>query len=244
MTESNPRAVERIAAFTASARPGQLTNDIRRLFKRNILDSLGCAIVAQPGQPFQALREQFEEYRAPGRCTLIGGGNTSADQAALFNSALVRYVDLLDSYMAPGGLCHPSDNFGTVLAAAEQAGASGEDFMLGLAIAYEIQCRFSAAVPVMAKGFNHATQLAISAAASAGKLLGLTAVEIANAIAIATVDNISLACVHAEPVSQWKGFSPGMTGMRAIYLARDRQPDCAEEILLAHSWPARAGGCA
>jgi 2-methylcitrate dehydratase len=121
--------------------------------------------------------------------------------------------------MAPGGLCHPSDNFGTVLAAAEQAGASGEEFMLALALAYEIQCRFSAAVPVMAKGFNHATQLAISTAASAGRLLGLSASEIANAIAIATADNISLACVHAEPVSQWKGFSPGMTGMRAIYAA-------------------------
>src|ERR1700722_18230363 len=179
-------AVERIAAFAASARPEHLTNDIRRLYKRNILDSLGCAIAAMPGQPFHALREQFEEYRAPGRCTLIGGGKTSADQAALFNSGLVRYVDLLDSYMAPGGLCHPSDNFGTVLAAAEQAGASGEEFIVALAVAYEIQCRFSAAVPVMAKGFNHATQLAISAAASAAKLLGLPAVEIANAIAIAT----------------------------------------------------------
>ena len=33
------------------------------------------------------------------------------------------------------------------------------------------------------------------------------------------VDNVSLACVHVEPVSQWKGFSPGMTGMRAIYSA-------------------------
>ena len=61
----------------------------------------------------------MEEYRAPGRCTLIGGGKTSPDQAALFNSALVRYVDLLDSYMAQGGLCHPSDDFGTILAAAE-----------------------------------------------------------------------------------------------------------------------------
>ena len=220
MTESNPRAgVERIAAFAAAARPEQLPNETRQLFKRNILDSLGCAIAALPGQPFQALREQFEEYRAPGRCTLIGGGKTSADQAALFNCGLVRYVDLLDSYMARGGLCHPSDNFGTVLAAAEQAGASGEEFLLALAVAYEIQCRLSAAVPVMAKGFNHATQLAISAAASAGKLLGLSAGEFANAIAIATVDNISLACVHAEPVSQWKGFSPGMTGMRAIYAA-------------------------
>jgi 2-methylcitrate dehydratase len=212
-------AVEQIAVFADSARPEHLRSDARQLFKRNILDSLGCAIAGLQGRPFHALREQFEEYRTPGRCTLIGGGKTSADQAALFNSSLVRYVDLLDSYMAIGGLCHPSDNFGTILAAAEQADASGEEFMLALAVAYEIQCRFTAAIPVMAKGFNHATQLAISTAAGAGKLFGLSADEIANAIAIATVDNISLACVHAEPVSQWKGFSPGMTGMRSVYAA-------------------------
>lgn len=212
-------AVEQIAAFAAAARPEHLKSEIRQLFRRNILDSLGCAIAGLRGRPFQALREQLEEYRAPGRCTLIGGGRTSPDQAAFFNSGLVRYVDLLDSYMAIGGLCHPSDNFGTILAAAEQAGASGEEFMLALAVAYEIQCRFTAAVPVMAKGFNHATQLAISASAGAGKLFGLSAGEIANAITIATVDNVSLACVHAEPVSHWKGFSPGMTGMRAVYAA-------------------------
>jgi len=212
-------AVERIAAFAASARSEHLKPDARRLFKRNILDSIGCAIAGLQGKPFQALREQFKEYRSPSNCTLIGGGKASADHAALFNSSLVRYVDLLDSYMASGGLCHPSDNFGTILAAAEQVGASGEEFMLALAVAYEIQCRFTAAVPVMAKGFNHATQLAISAAAGAGKLFGLSAGEIANAISIATVDNVSLACVHAEPVSQWKGFSPGMTGMRAVYAA-------------------------
>ncbi|MBV8925178.1 MAG: MmgE/PrpD family protein [Bradyrhizobium sp.] len=150
---------------------------------------------------------------------MIGGGKTAPDQAALYNSGLVRYVDLLDSYMSPGGLCHPSDNFGAILAAAEHVKASGEDFMLALAVAYEIQCRFTAVVPVMAKGFNHAIQLAISSAAGAGKLFGLTGDQIANAISIATVDNISLTCVHVEPVSQWKGFSPGMTGMRAVYAA-------------------------
>ena len=63
-------------------------------------------------------------------------GKTSADQAALFNSGLVRYLDLLDSYMSAGGLCHPSDNFGTILAAAEHVGASGEQFMLALALSY------------------------------------------------------------------------------------------------------------
>jgi 2-methylcitrate dehydratase len=212
-------AVERIAAFAARARPEHLTPEVRQLFKRNILDSVGCAIAAQPGRPFQALREQFEEYRAPGQCTLIGGGKTSPDQATLYNSGLVRYLDLLDSYMSNGGLCHPSENLAPALAAAEHTGVSGEEFMLALAVGYEIQCRFTTAVPVMAKGFNHAIQLAISTAAAAGKLFGLSAGEIANAIAIATVDNISLTCVHVEPVSQWKGFSPGMTSMRAVYAA-------------------------
>ena len=37
-------AVERTAAFAAAARSERLTTDIRQLFKRNILDSLGCAI--------------------------------------------------------------------------------------------------------------------------------------------------------------------------------------------------------
>src|SRR6201995_72973 len=216
---TTPSTVNAIAGFADRASARALKTDARMLYKRNILDSLGCAISALPGAPFAALREQFAEYRSGGSCTLIGGGSTAPDQAALYNSGLVLSVDLLDSYMSPGGLCHPSDNFGAILAAAEHAKASGEDFMLALAVAYEIQCRITAVVPVMAKGFNHAIQLAISAAAGAGKLFGLTDEQIAHAISIATVDNISLTCVHVEPVSQWKGFSPGMTGMRAVYSA-------------------------
>lgn len=212
-------AVERIGRFANLASSRDLTPPTRHLLKRNILDSLGCAIAALPGKPFGALREQFDEYGSGGRCSLLGGGSTSPDQAALYNSALVRYVDLLDSYMSPGGLCHPSDNFGAVLAAAEHASADGEAFMLALAVAYEIGCRITAVVPVMAKGFNHAIQLAVSSAAASGKLLGLDAQQLSHAIAIATVDNISLSCVHSEPVSYWKGFSPGITCMRAIYSA-------------------------
>lgn len=64
-------AVGRIASFAAAARPHSLTSEIRQLYKRNILDSLGSGVAALPGAPFTALRELFEEYRAPGRCTLI-----------------------------------------------------------------------------------------------------------------------------------------------------------------------------
>jgi 2-methylcitrate dehydratase len=69
----------------------------------------------------------------------------------------------------------------------------------------------------MARGLNHALQLAMSVAAGSAKLLGLSAGQTANAIAAAAADNVSLATVHAEPVSNWKGISPASTGMRAVY---------------------------
>ncbi len=109
---NEPTTVQRIGKFARDAHAEHLSAESQRLLKRNILDSLGCAIAALPGKPFEALRGQFEEYKgAGGSCSLIGGGKTSPDQAALYNAGLVRYVDLLDSYMSPGGLCHPSDNF-------------------------------------------------------------------------------------------------------------------------------------
>ncbi len=179
-------AFERIAAFVLAARPKHLMPNFRQLFKRNFLDSAGFTSAALPSELFHALREQFEEYRAPGRWTLIGGGETSADHAVLISLGLMRYVDLLNSYIPADGLCHPSDNLGAVVAAAEQVVACGEEIIFALAVTYEIQFRFTAAVSVTAKGFNHATRLAISAAASAGELFRLCAGEIANAIAIAT----------------------------------------------------------
>ena len=185
--------------------------------KRNVLDSIACAVGALDGELIGPIRAHAEQFSGRPTATFIGGGRASVDQAAFFNAVLVRYPDLLDTFLTPGGLCHPADNFGAILAVAEHVDASGADFLLALALAYEIQCRFSAQVPVMARGLNHALQLAMSAAAGSAKLLGLDSTRTAAAIAASTVDNVSLAAVHAEPVSNWKGISPAITGMRAVY---------------------------
>ncbi|WP_242453616.1 MmgE/PrpD family protein [Mycolicibacterium sp. P9-64] len=213
--ERTRRTVEALAEWVVRSTTSDMGASAPTLMRRNVLDSLGCAIAALDGETVQAVRDNIAEYGGP--ATLIGGGRTSIDQATLFNSVAVRYVDLLDTYLTPGGLCHPADNFGAILAVAESAGATGDEFLLALAVAYEVQCRFSAAVPVMARGLNHALQLAISVAAGAAKLLDLTAAQTANAIAVAAADNVSLAAIHSEPVSNWKGISPGITAQRAVY---------------------------
>ncbi len=210
-------AVEGLAEFVIGSSAADLPEDAAILLRRNVLDSLGCAIAALDGDTVRSVRDQVEFVGGQQRASLIGGGMSSVDQVALFNSVAVRYLDLLDTYLTPGGLCHPADNFGAILAVAESAGVDGGDFLLALAVAYEVHCRFSASVPVMAHGLNHALQLAISVAAGTAKLLGLTVAQTANAIAIAAADNVSLAAIHSEPVSNWKGISPGITAQRAVY---------------------------
>jgi 2-methylcitrate dehydratase len=214
---SSDYAVGTLAEFVVAANWSDLPHDAAILFRRNVLDSLGDAIAALDGETVRVVRQQIESVGGQPHASLIGGGQSTTDQAALFNSVAVRYVDLLDTYLTPGGLCHPADNFGAMLSVAESEGSSGAEFLLALAVAYEVQCRFSASVPVMARGLNHALQLAISVAAGAAKLMHLTADQTANAIAIAAADNVSLAAIHSEPVSNWKGISPGITAQRAVY---------------------------
>ena len=209
--------VDDLAAFVVDAGPADLTGRSRAMLKRNVLDSIACALGSLDGELIATIREQAEEFSGRPTATLVGGGRASVDQAAFFNAVLVRYPDLLDTYLTVGGLCHPADNFGAILAVAEHVNASGADFLLALAVAYEVQCRFSAQVPVMARGLNHALQLAMSVAAGSARLLGLDAGQTANAIAASAADNVSLAAVHTEPVAHWKGISPAITGMRAVY---------------------------
>ena len=215
MNRSDRHVVDDLGRFVAAADMSHVSEGARRSLKRNVLDTLGCAIAAD-GEVITAILEHVESVGAAPAATLIGGGCTSVEQATLLNSVRVRYLDLLDTYLAPGGLCHPADNFAAMLAVAEQRRASGEEFLLALALAYEIQCRFSARVPVMARGLNHALQLALSVAAGSARLLGLDAEPAAHAIAIAAADNVSLSVIHSEPVSNWKGISPGITAQRAV----------------------------
>lgn len=218
MTDPSPTfAVDRLADFVIGAGQSDLREPARATLKRNVLDSIACAIGALDGELIPAIRAHAEQFSGRPTATFVGGGRASVDQAAFFNAVLVRYPDLLDTYLTSGGLCHPADNFGAVFAVAEHVDATGADFLLALAVAYEVQCRFSARVPVMGRGLNHALQLAISSAAGSAKLLDLDASRTADAIAASAVDNVSLAAVHTEPVSTWKGISPAITGMRAVY---------------------------
>ena len=136
---------------------------------------------------------------------------------------LVRYVDFMDNFLAPTETCHTADNFGVALTAAELAGGSGRDLMLGVALGYTVQSRLVDHGNFMTRGFDHTAQLAFSHNAAAGRLLGMTEAQIANAIAMAASSDASFAVIRAKPLSQWKGLASAQSAlgaMNALFLAR------------------------
>src|SRR5207249_6722792 len=137
--------VEQLAGFIVNASFTDISGFAVRELKTRVLDALACALGALDNELIQMLKEQVEDFGGRNQCTLIGGGKTAPDRAAFLNCALVRYLDFNDSYLAKGETCHPSDNLGAVLAASEYANISGRDFLMALALAYQIQCRLSEA---------------------------------------------------------------------------------------------------
>jgi 2-methylcitrate dehydratase len=214
--------VERLARFVVASSWADLSDPAREALKLRVLDTLGCALGALGSPPVRAVRAEVDEFGGRRLCALIGGGRSAPDRAALYNGALVRYLDFNDSYFAPGETCHPSDNFAPVLAAAEYAGASGRELLTALAVAYQVQCRLSDEAPVRSRGFDHTTQGAYAAAAGVAKALRLGEAETANAVAIAGTALNALRVTRTGALSQWKGLAypfVGFGAVQAVFLA-------------------------
>src|ERR1700683_4977540 len=215
--------VEALAKYAARAGFADLSQESRRQLPIHILDSLGCCIAALGAGPVQACREQVAEFGGSGPCALTGGGQANPIYAAFWHTALVRYLDFMDNFLAPTETCHTADNFGVALTITDYVGGSGRDLMLGVALGYTVQSRFVDHANFMSSGFDHTSQLAFSHNAAAGRLLGLSEQQIANAIAMAAVSDASFAVVRAKPLSQWKGLASAQSAlgsMNALFLAR------------------------
>ena len=214
--------VQHLAEFVTRAEFGSISPESLEQLKIRLLDTLGVAIGALDAEPIVAIRGLIEDLGGTPTATLIGGGRTSPERAAFFNSAASRYLDFMDSYLAKGETNHPSDNLGAVLAAAESVGASGAELLTAFAVAYQVHTRLSDVAPVRDRGFDHTTQGAFAAAAGASRGLGLSAEQTAHATAIAGTANVALRVTRTGNLSHWKGLAyPHVSkeGMFAALLA-------------------------
>ncbi|SEL53178.1 2-methylcitrate dehydratase [Chitinophaga rupis] len=215
---------EKIARFALQSAYSHLSNDIRDQLKKHLLDSIGSMLYSLKAPTVQKLLRQTAGLQQNGACQVPVIGHTAVDRAAQLYTLLIRYPDFMDNFMGKEATCHPSDNIGALLAAAQIAGANGRDLLTTMAVAYQLECTLIEQMPLMAKGIDHTALLAMSVTAALGKMFSLTEEQTAHAIGIAGSTFNTTVTTRASYTYEWKGFASSLVALgctNIILLAKE-----------------------
>jgi 2-methylcitrate dehydratase PrpD len=163
--------------------------------RQRLLDVVGISVAALGTGPADVVHALAGRWGGAPTATAIGlDQQVPAPSAALVNGTLAHALDFDDTHVP--SILHPSASIvPAALAAAEEAGASGQTLLAAIAVGNEIAIRLGNAGydpainnSVFFERGLHATSIcgALGAAAAAGVALGLDAQQIAHAMAIAS----------------------------------------------------------
>src|SRR6266516_4578221 len=153
---------EQLAEYAVGLKFEELPAPVVHEVKRRVIDSIGCALGAWEAEPCVIARRVASRFFAERGATLLG----TPDWAPFANGCLVRYLDFNDTYLSKEP-AHPSDNISAALAVAEAEHAGGREFIVAIALAYEVQCRLCDTASLRARGWDHVTYGAFSTALAA-----------------------------------------------------------------------------
>lgn len=196
--------------------------DSAKLF---LYDSFGCALGGSLQHDVQIFLEHARAMGGAETCTVFGSGfRTDPVTAAMLNALCIRAMDYNDIYWKADP-SHPSDIIPAALSACEELGLSGKDLILGTVIGHEVEMRLAefGNPGVREYGWHHATLTCIASPIVAGRLYGLSAEEIQQAIGIAASPSMSLGAVTAGKLTNMKNTVDPMStraGVEAALLAK------------------------
>ncbi len=189
--------------------------------KMFLYDSFGCALGGSKTVDFHILEETFREIGGRGECSVIGSNlKTDVRSASLLNGLAIRALDYNDVYWKQDP-SHPSDLLPAAFCVGERENRSGKDLILAIVIAYELEMRImEAAFPgVRELGLHHATLTQFVSPVVAGKMLGMNAEQITNAIGICGSHNTTLGAVTAGTLTMMKNTVDPMATEAGVFAA-------------------------
>ncbi|MFH0768666.1 MAG: MmgE/PrpD family protein [Chloroflexota bacterium] len=214
----------KIAEYAVGFDYTSLPQEVVHATKRALLDTVGCAIGGYASDASRIFQSLVGELGKSDDSTIIGSGiKTDCLNATMANGIMVRYLDYMDQISIPVGqwyvYTHPGEVIPSVLAVGERQHSSGKEILAAIVLGYELLARFSEAntiIPMSKKGWNSDTAGAYVVPAVAGKLLGLDAEQIENAIGISGCHGMILGILDtaAEEFSMTKN-------LRFPFTARD-----------------------
>lgn len=212
--------LDAVVGYLTTLGATELPDKVIHACKRVVLDSIGCAYGAIDSPSVEFVLKAASHWHAPGGTHVFGQSATyPPDMAAFVNGTMIRYLDFNDTYISSGGAGHPSDYLAAVIAACEVVGSDGASCIRGLVAAYEVFCRLTDAFALGIGTWDHVYLGAIAAAGGAGVAMNLSPDELANAVAIAAVGNVSLHQLRAGTISAWKGSASGNACRNGLFAA-------------------------
>ena len=210
---------EHLSSYALSLDYADLPPDTVHETKRRIIDALGCAMGGYSSEPARLSRDMASTISSTFPSTVLGSGHcTSPEMAAFANSVMVRYLDCNDTFVSPGA-GHPSDMTPAVLAVADPLHASGKEVIAGTVLAYEVYGRFADQVSSGEKGWDQGIFVVVGSVCAAGKILGLTAHQMAHAVSLAVVPNLPLSQTRVGELSMWKGCATAAATRSGVFAA-------------------------
>ena len=202
---------EKLARYATSLRYEDLPEEVIRIAKRTILDTLGCAFGGYSAGPSKIAMKLASDVNSkqPGTI-LLSGIKTSPELAVFANGVMIRYLDFNDAYVSQmNGAGHPSDTIATLLTAGELGQRSGRDLITATVLAYEVYCKIGDVFDYLGHGIDHTTVTGVGAVVGAGKLFGLTPEEIGG--------NTATRQGRADTLSNWKAYAAADACRKAIF---------------------------
>src|SRR5215472_16531819 len=148
---------EKLARYATSLRYEDLPEDVIRIAKRTILDTLGCAFGGYSAGPSKIAMKLASDVNSkqPGTI-LLSGIKTSPELAVFANGVMIRYLDFNDAYVSQmNGAGHPSDTIAALLTAGELSQRSGRDLITATVLAYEVYCKIGDVFDYLGHGVDH-----------------------------------------------------------------------------------------
>ena len=176
-----------MAAHVARARFADLSAATVEATKRDLLDTLGCALGGSAAPGIDTLIRLYRGWGGNAQAPLLlAGGGLPAPQAAFIHAAMAHALDYDDTYDRAGSIHPGASVFGAALATADLlGGVSGEELVLAAALGLDVSGRIALAA-TLDRGWHRTSAIGVfGATAVAGKLLGLTQEPLHHAFGIA-----------------------------------------------------------
>ena len=215
-----------LAGFAAALQYDQIPEPVLRRTEDLMLDWFGSALAGKGTRAIETI-ERFAMQMGPadGPCEILPSRKQSTPLfAAMVNAASSHIAEQDDVHN--GSVFHPATVvFPVVLAVAQSIGSSGRDILAASVAGYEVGIRVGEFLGRSHYKIFHTTGTAgtIAAAVAAGRLLGLDAGQMQNAIGSAGTQAAGLweFLRDAADSKQLHTAHAAASGLTAAYLAKD-----------------------